>query len=268
MELTLQVNDDVARKIRGLSVLTGKSALEITNDISDHIEELVTKQIIESVGGRLPTSPNTGAALSGLALNHSLTQRDNSYDILGKMETGLSGEDTEYEDPRLIFPLDQSPEDEDDEVETAGEGLADITEDEAEEMDDELPQSFLSQNDEKEEEMTIKNKEGKEVGYDDELMADIQSMAEDFEGNDGLVNEDPALAAASYKTKASVSTVKEIPDDGANISLDVLPTDYDIEKVSGNNHGAADFFNKAFFGVEGDKSKRNQTKKKVLKGRQ
>lgn len=266
MELTIQVNDDVVRKLRGLSALTGKTADTLTADLGEKLDDILTQEIILSVGGDkfLPYepqySPKPGAErrpLRPVAIDEDAFATD---------------EDGEYGEEDLIFPESRADidsnyeheEDEDEEVESHGEGLSDLTE---EELEEELPQSFMDNNETEEEDMAVINKNGQEDGYADPLMAEMQAMVDgdDFEEDSGLVTNDPALSAASFSSRgAAVSNMGTMPNDVSD-GIDVLPADFGIDGVSGNDKGSADFFTAAFSGQLGDKSRRNQVKRKALR---
>jgi len=297
MELTLQVNDDVARKIRGLCVLTGKTASQITEDIGDIIDAMVTQEIIESVGGPAKSEESKtlcgGSALSGLGASlhvrdqegniptstvgpytyqeDEIDEEEGNAEIFYKEQESQNSQKRKPQQMTQLSILDleelNSSYDETEEVETAVEELTDIDTDDEEELDETLPATFFAG--EEENEVAIKNRLGADTSYEDELMADIQAMAEDdnYETNeDGLVAEDPALAAASPKKGATISTLSSgPPNDASDESIDALPVDYGIDKVAGNDSGAKDFFSRAFFGEEGDKTQRNGIKRKVVR---
>ena len=245
MELVLNVSDDVARKIRGLSVLTGKTALEITEDIGGHIDEVLTQEIVQSVKG-CDTIPSSTSTL-----------------IPSEIVKDLS--------PASFSEINREDEDKgDEEVETALDSLAMITEEEAKDLNEELPATFFEAEGEVEEEiMSTKDKSGEEATYDDSLMADIQAMAEDDDyigaSDSGLVSEDPALQSASSPSKAAVSDLKEFPNDVGENGIDVLPADFGINSISSDNKCAVDFFVKAISGEQGDKSQRNSLNRKPIK---
>lgn len=151
-----------------------------------------------------------------------------------------------------------------------------------EEMDTELPEEsksdfILPEEDEEqmEEDMeNIKDKDGNETSYEDDFMNDIQSEAdEDFEGQEDIMaaasasfNADDIEGGATGSSKEKKASVADdTPTGEEGFVPDVLPTDFGMDGISGDDKNAAAFFASAFEGQQGDKSKRNQVKRKRIK---
>lgn len=257
MELTLKVNDDVGRKIQGLSVLTGKTAQDITEDLSARIDSIITEQLLDSIGiqpALVREGPSTATppiqvepftvVPAGDAIHTSLTK--------GSTEDGFSVWEAINDD------------DDDEEIDPNTEGLSNISVDDVDELDTYLPAEDVKEL--KETQMAVKDTTGNETGYEDELMADMQAMAEDDDGDfESTIMDDAAASMGSVRTGATVSTriAEDTPvGDGGEEKLDILPADFNLDKVSENNDDAMGFFSKAISGTPGNKGNRNAVVKK------
>jgi hypothetical protein len=140
------------------------------------------------------------------------------------------------------------------------------------EDDDDEVERELSHEDEEEDDMDmIKDKNGNETEYEDDFMNDIQSEVDDFDdGMDDIM----AAAAGSFKdtdnleggaTGSSGKVASDAPTGEDGFVPDVLPTDFGMNGVAGDDKSAADFFTKAMMGQTGDKSLRNNITRKRIK---
>lgn len=152
-----------------------------------------------------------------------------------------------------------------------------------EEMDQELPEEagsdfLLPEEDEEqmEEDMeSIKDKDGNETSYEDDFMNDIQSEAdEDFAGQENIMaaasasfsdDDDLEGGAVGSSKEKKASVADDTPTGEEGFVPDILPSDFGMDGVSGDDKNAAAFFTNAFSGQQGDKSKRNQVKRKRIK---
>jgi hypothetical protein len=152
-----------------------------------------------------------------------------------------------------------------------------------EEMDTELPEEarsdfLLPEEDEEqmEEDMeSIKDKDGNETSYEDDFMNDIQAEADDdFEGQDDIMaaasasfsdDDDLEGGAVGSSKEKKASVADDTPTGEEGFVPDVLPSDFGMDGVSGDDKNAAAFFASAFSGQQGDKSRRNQVKRKRIK---
>jgi hypothetical protein len=281
MELKLTVNDDLARKIKGLSVLTGKSAQDITQDLSQQIEVHINKALVAAVGLKpedlvvhsSPTANNTYTTNSGY-VNQTQYRTDQSTNN-ALVFADQDEEEDEYEESSSSKASDSGF--------SMASGLG-ASEEEFDKFDDELPEEakkdfvLPGQNDEEDEEefMPVKDKEGKEAGYSDPVMADLQAELEsggldgvgdggyDFEDEEKEFKEDSGI-----KPRARVSTIigDDTPTGEDGYTPDVLPVDFGINSVNsetGDYKGAMDFFTNAMSGLQGDKSRRNSVSRKRL----
>lgn len=274
MELVLTVNDSVARKIRGLSVLSGMSADDITQDLSNIIESIITEKIIRTVqpeGEDQDTSLVLGTPIN--RNNHTVLKINSGKTLPHFLGNGQKAEDEpiEFDEDNNIYEMDDGPDscekdvdvdDDNEEVASVGHSLSYLDE---EDLDQALPPDLIQEL--KETRMAVKNKHGKDVTYDDELMTDVQSLAEDdeFEGQ-GQIMIDAAMSMKGPAAKKSVHLGSDVPlnEDGSQ-GLDILPVDFGIDEISGNDRGAMGFFNLSVNGKRGDLSRRNTVKKKIIK---
>lgn len=283
MILTLEINDDVAKKIKCINILTGKSAEDITAEFGAKLNEMLTGQIMEALGVPMPANLNQVPVFH---MQEPLPGRVMPYPGEPWTCQGKSSDGIELIKPVLkpaISDMQDIEDDEDDDQTYEGlgaaESLSSLQVEESEE--DLLPETFVAEEDEeeanplanleKEGDMSIKNKLGQDVGYEDELMADIQAMAdeEDFAGEDDIMADAAASMGSGRSSGARVSKVAEIPQDtpigeSGEEGLDILPVDFGLNSISSNESGGMDFFAKALSGTRGDKSKRNGLSKKRI----
>jgi hypothetical protein len=272
------VNDSLARKIQGLSVLTGKSASDLTDDLSHIIEGHITQQLIHAVG---ITPEDLNVVRSGfmqpVGYENGIPE--------GTTVTTTHDFDDQSTNEALIFPADEEDDTwskatkEDDFSMAAGLGAS---EEEFDNYDEALPEEaqseFILPGEDKEEiqTMPIKDKDGNQSGYDDPIMAELQEELEDG-SLDGYADDDYDYddderefeEDVSVKPRARVSGVvgNDAPTGEDGYTPDVLPVDFGIDKVSsedGRSGGAMDFFNNAFDGIQGDKSRRNNVSRKRI----
>ena len=281
MELKLTVNDDLARKIRGLSVLTGKSAQDITQDLSQQIEVHINKALVAAVGLKpedlvahsSTTSNATYTATTGFASSNQYRSDQSTNNAL--VFADQDEDNDEYEESSSNKASDSNF--------NMASGLG-ASEEDFDKFDDELPEEakkefvLPGQDDEEEEEelMPVKDKEGKDVGYSDPVMADLQAELEsgglDGIGDDGYDFEDEEKEFqedSGIKPRARVSSVigDDTPTGEDGYTPDVLPVDFGINSVNSENgdyKGAMDFFTNAMSGIQGDKSRRNSVSRKRL----
>lgn len=269
MELTLTVDKDLARKIKGLSVLTGKTANDITDDVSQYIEKHITRQLIEAVG--IKPEDLAGGEMTGAQAEHRaglMYPVGFKQDISSTTLTTTSTEDDYSGAPSTADALVFPSEDEEDSF-GVGESLGDSEED-FDKYDDELPDHMVekldnsklpkeeqerilmpkeeapiyveAETEEEEIQMAIKDKDGNDSGYADPIMAELQDEL-DSGGLDGMIEEDYDLDDDEREFEEDVPARKarvtgSIPSDAPaaegyeNISPDVLPMDYGIGKVS------------------------------------
>lgn len=198
-------------------------------------------------------------------------------------EEKIRGLDTSNVIMPTLEQNDQEEEDEDDEMFVGSLGG---DEEEFEDMDAELSEEekaefLLPEEDEEEVEQelseeeedmdVIKDKNGNETRYEDDFMNDIQDEIDDFDdGMDDIM----AAASASFKDDddmsggATASTSKvanDAPTGEDGFVPDILPTDFGMNGVAGDDKSAADFFTKAMMGQTGDTAKRNQIVRKRIK---
>jgi len=242
VELRLQINQTTAKKIKALSILTDTNAEEITELISLHIDKLISQEILYHVAGEqtLPAPEATGP--------------DHYKDMPREKEREFSSKESSVVE-------DEDEVDSNEEFDVAVSMGSKI--DELEE--EELPENV--QNDFKEfEEMGVKNKDGEETGYEDEIMADAQAMAESDEfGDQGSIFADAAGSFGGEKDPDVFGddTPKE-EGGGPSLTPDVLPVDLGIEQAS-SSKGGMDFFGKVLDGEKGDKAARNKITRKKRK---
>lgn len=284
MELKLTVNDDLARKIKGLSVLTGKSAQDITEDLSHHIEVHINRALVAAVGikpedlvtHQPTTSTTTYTATSGFS--HANTYRSDQ-----STNNALIFADQDEDEEEELYEETNSSKNTDASFNMAA-GLG-ASEDDFNKFDEELPEQakkefvFPTQGEEEDEEeilMPVKDKEGKDVGYSDPVMADLQAELEsgglDGMGDDSYDYEDEEKEFqqdSGVKPRARVSSIigDDTPTGEDGYTPDVLPVDFGINSVNsegGDYKGAMDFFANAMSGAQGDKSRRNSVSRKRL----
>ena len=278
MELTLKVSDDVARKIKGLSVLTGKNASDITNDLSQYIEGHITQQLIQAVGIK-PEDLNV--VRSGYMQPVGFEQ-----EVQSQMTTTHDFEEQSTNDA-LVFPSDEEEENpfkgEGDDGFSMAAGLG-ASEEEFDKYDDDLPEEMVEElvfpaenEDEEMDTMPVKDKDGNNVGYEDPIMADLQEELEDgsldgvadddydYDDDEAEFDDDSGVRPRANVRPASIGDDTPTGEDG--YTPDVLPMDYGIDHVNsedGNHGGAMDFFTNAFDGIQGDKSARNNVRRKRI----
>ena len=223
MILNLEVSDDVARKIKGLSALTGQDATQIVQGLSGRLEQMITSEIMESLGVTAPAS--SSIEQQAPASNSALVFP---------------------EEPKEEHWADDVVEPEDPESFDMAESLSDTDFDS---LDVELPEE--AQRQKEEDLMGIKDREGNDSNYKDDIMADAQEFAED-DGTDMGTYEEPVGDMGG----ARVSMTGDMPDDSGD-DLDVLPMDLGLKSVTSDDKSAIDFFLSASEGRTGDKTKRN-----------
>lgn len=147
----------------------------------------------------------------------------------------------------------------------------DSSDDGEEENDEEDESSFYMPDPDEEEDMPVKNKEGEDEGYDDDIMNDIQAEAEDEYDNDaiaaasGSYSDDDFEDDAPRRSPKSGKIGNDAPTGEDGSTPDVLPVDYGFDNITGNDAKAgADFFTKVFSGETGDQSKRFQTRRRRI----
>jgi len=291
------VNDSLASKIKGLSVLTGKTASDITGDLSGHIEGLINQELIRSIGISPQELVDPITHRSGFSRIVDSTIPEGTPGILTRTRTaeeevksysmveGLGGSEDSFDDyddelpDHMVEKLDNSalPENERPKVDLPQEKS--VEEPVQEKPADEF--IFPEDNEESKEEeilMPIKDKDGNDAGYEDEVMNDFQEELEsgDLDGvsDDSYDHDDDEREFEEDRPQKSKATVSgHIPSDAPaaegyeNTAPDVLPMDYGINQVSaedGQVSGAIDFFNNAFDGIQGDKTARNNVQRKRI----
>lgn len=257
MILNLEVNDDIVRKIKGLSALSGHTASEITQFLGNQLEGLVTQEIARSIGlytaedPKLPQTPPDPDAIRQESMSEQSTKDLKAF-------IGVSDDEEPSEAPGLIFPEPTIySEEEIDETLRVADSLSDENFDD---LDQELPQT-------EEPVMGVKDKQGNETEYEDDIMSDAQEMA-DNDGYEYMSDPAPSVSAAK-RAGALVSNVNDfasdapVSDGGERVGPDTLPLDLGIDSVAGDTRKGADFFNQIMSGVQGDKSQRNTGLRRV-----
>jgi hypothetical protein len=248
MELKLQITPSTAKKIKALSILSDKNADQITELISGHIDTIISEEIL-------------GYVVDKNMINQVMTKttpeppksKHEFYDE-------YFGEDSEPDESEDVDESDDEayPEENFELAESIGGKIEEIEE-------EKLPE--IVQKDFKEfKKMAVKDKSGEETGYEDEIMADAQAMAEgdEYEAQDSIF----AAAAESFGNEKDPDVFgDDTPKEEGGIpssTPDVLPVDLGIEKAS-SDKGGMDFFDKVLEGETGDKSARNKITRKRRK---
>jgi len=221
MILELYISEETARKIQGLSVLSGKSPSEITKSIENNLNSILNQQILESIGldpttfvKYQPGSPTSSATLYGSG--------DPVYTPTTKLKEPEPIEETTMETTAKDINDLLSP---DKEESTVGE----LSSMKMEDLDPEI----------------IFPKEG----YDDPFMKAVQDEID--------LNKMPSRANVSEVHGDEIGDDTPRSDMGEAVAPDRLPVDFGIGQISENDHGAADFFMKVMNGQQGNKQNRN-----------
>jgi hypothetical protein len=252
MELTLNINKSTAKKIQALSILNECDASGITNLISTHIDALITNEILRIIAeeGNFNFGPRESSSAGQIGIDEQsivdglkIENKDESLPENDKFLEEVWPEDiTEEDDGPMIFGV----------ADSMGQKVDDV-------IDEELPEKIQ----EELEDMTVKTKDGEETGYDDEIMADAQAMAEgEFYGQDDVI------AAAAGSLEGSLKNLSRTGDDSPreeggipSNTPDILPVDLGIDSASSDDGGMA-FFGQVIKGTQGDKSARNRVTRK------
>ena len=249
MELTLTISDQVARKIKALSILDGLSGDEISRLFEESVEQVLNSKLASSLGITTPTMTTTHT--SGFSMPVPTLQE--SIEQFHPKVPGTTV--TTTQSGAQVF----TSKDDDEEMEELAEDVVDEHPSMDQELDEETKQEFSK--------MVVKNKQGEEVGYDDDFMADVQAMAEDDDGQDDTIFRDAAgsMDRKTFTGKTSIPSDSPVDDSGME-GNDILPVDFGMDGVAGDPRAAADFFTKAMFGQKGETRNRNQVRRKQEKG--
>jgi hypothetical protein len=221
----------------------------MTDMISNEIDNIITHELLAQLGVT-PEGLEDRSAVPKAEEEPEVEEEDSEDDEedYGPFiaDSGLNAEEYEEEEE------EEEEEDDDDGFVNVADSMGQTEE----ETDvDEIPIDM--QKELKEIQMSIKNKNGEETGYDDDIMADAQALAEDeYADQDDVI----AAAAGSYGKEVDFGTGDDTPiDDGGAPSRtpDILPVDHGIDKAS-DVKGGMDFFGFALEGKKGDTSARNR----------
>lgn len=246
MDLKLTVSDETAKKIQALSILANLSASDISRFLSLEIDSIITNEIVQVVAPQTKPYPEP--------LESPLKKPSTEIGAIEPVNSNsFNSSESETPEEDIIEPPD---EDDEPQIFSVADSIGHKV--------DEIEEDYLPDNISKEfEDMSVRNKDGGETGYDDEIMADAQAMAEDE-----FCGQDDVIAAAAGSLEAGSKDPKRIGDDtprdegGALSSTpDVLPVDLGIDKAS-TDEGGMDFFNGLIDGARGDKSARNGIRRK------
>jgi len=225
------VTETVAKKIKALAALTDMDSGSIQDYISNQIESILTQGIMENLG-------MDGVPLMG----HTNPGPDFSTSGPSKPETWIPG------------TLGTKNNNTDDSELSVAEGLSDTTIDEFD-----SPLETFDDDDEEEDEMGVKNKQGEDSTFDDDVLADAQSSMEDMFGSNEL--------EADYDSDPDERELSGIGNDAPVGDMgekkgDHLPVDYGLNAISGTASVAGmDFFERVAQGQVGNTNLRNQVKR-------
>lgn len=253
MELTLNIDKQTARKIQALSILAECDASDITDLFSTHLDTIITNEILQILGkdGDFYSGPLGEASEEVLTETEPTAEKEPEIENKGEIEAQneqiLEIDEIAEEgfDGPTIFGV----------ADSMGQKIYEVVE---EELPEKIQEEF--------EDMVVKTKSGEETGYEDEIMADAQAMAEEeFDGQEDVI---AAAAGSLGGAKRGLSRIGDDSPryDGGIVSNtpDVLPVDLGIEKASTDDGGMA-FFGHVIKGEKGDKAARNKVTKKKRK---
>ena len=234
MILELYISEETARKIQGLSVLSGKSPIEITKSIENNLGSILNQQILESIG----LDPTTFAKHSPAPATTNTTLYGSGDPVPDTTRTMYTPETKLKE----LYP------DEEDDMGTTAKDINDLLSPDKEESTvGELSSMKMEDLDPE----IIFPKEG----YDDPFMKAVQDEID--------LNKAPSRANVSEVRSDEIGDDTPRSDMGESVAPDRLPIDFGIGNISENDHGAADFFMKVMNGQQGNKQNRNN--KRVIR---
>ena len=250
--------------------MTKSNGVEITELISDRIDEILSEEIVQAMNEKLASLGIQNMSLSVSHVTDGTGEHvyiPNGYsrpflEPQGEDVFANGSELTDFSEDGDVT-VEDSSEERDEALDADDFSMADGLAEEGLEEDTPLPDNDIIFPGDMEEKVAIKNKENEEVEYEDDIMADAQAMAEgdDYEGG----YEEPVGDMGSGRRAAVSNVGNDAPtDDSGHSGVDVLPVDLDIDSVV-DNKGAVDFFAAAMQGQRGDKTKRDGIRQKRVR---